>query len=243
MKLLCFPYAGAHVNVFTHLKQAVRKKQKDMDVISLIYAGHGKRFSEDAYDSIQENAKDLFQGLVKVLDKDETIMLLGYSMGSLLVYEVAQMLITAGYTVRKLLFMAATPPHKIKIQDEEYTDDDSLLKRCELYGLIKKDQFSSKEMRDLFLPALRNDILSVNRYNLNNCFHYHVFDESIEISIFQGEADLSVSSLDHWADLTRGIVKKYFYPSGHFFLYDHEEEVMQDVIDVITAVKPEKLSQ
>lgn len=234
MQLICFPYAGAHVNVFVELQNQIKIKYPHMQVMSVEYAGHGRRFSETSHKSIQENAADLYTRITATMNKEEEIIMLGYSMGSIVAYEVAQMLIREGYNVVKLIFMAATPPHRIDIRHEDLSGDEELLLRCKHYGLIKEGQFDSSQMRKLFLPALRNDINSVNTYNVVNNYQSHTFDEKVQIAVFLGQQDLSVTDEDHWTDLSENDVQYHFYPSGHFFLYDHQNQVSLDVIDFIT---------
>ncbi|MCR8644646.1 alpha/beta fold hydrolase [Paenibacillus sp. N1-5-1-14] len=230
MKLICFPYAGAHVNVFTELQKAMKQLEPATEVIAMEYAGHGKRFSERPYRSIHDNVADLLQKLRQSLSKSDEISLLGYSMGSLVTYELARNLLQEGYNIRKLIFMAGTPPHRIQTEDEEDLDDEALLQKCQIYGLIKEDQFASAQMRQLFLPALRSDIESVHLYNKINQYHCHQFDEAIDIAVFQGIEDRSVTDVDHWQDITQRDIQVYNYPAGHFFMNENQEEVIADII-------------
>ncbi|WP_442603180.1 thioesterase II family protein [Paenibacillus sp. KN14-4R] len=241
MKLICFPYAGAHVNVFTELQKGLKQRESEMQVIAMEYAGHGKRFSERAHSSIHDNVADLFQSLRDTLDQSEELFLLGYSMGSLVAYEIAQLLIQEGFNVKKLLFMAATPPHRIQVEDEEDLDDEALIQKCQIYGLIKENQFTSAQMRKLFLPALRSDIASVNLYNNVNRYQCHPFDASIDIAIFQGLEDRSVTDVEHWQDLAQQDIHSYNYPAGHFFMNENPQEVIDDIIYFLMNSKASKI--
>lgn len=234
MKLICFPYAGAHVNVFADLQRNLAERHLEVEVLSLEYAGHGKRFSKKAFNSIHHNVSDLFTQLCQTIDKSEELVLLGYSMGSIIAYEMAQLLMEQGFNVKKLVFMAATPPHKIEVLQEDISEDEALLQKCQIYGLIKGNQFESKEMRALFLPALRSDIQSVNDYNLVNDYQYITFDSSVDIAVFQGKEDISVTSLSYWSDLSEKDITLYIYPSGHFFYYDYQQDVLNDLVCFIT---------
>jgi|GEM_PF-2506813 Predicted thioesterase involved in non-ribosomal peptide biosynthesis len=233
MKLLCFPYAGAHVNVFSDMSKMIEAINPTIRVIAYDYAGHGRRFSEKPHNTIQDNAADLYRSLQGTLDKEEPLILLGYSMGSIVAYEIAKRLVHDGYAVSKLIFMAATPPHRLEVGREQYETDDELIEHCLVYGLIKAEQFSSEQMRKLFLPALRSDILAVNHYNRINRFECHSFDPAIDIAVFQGQHDLSVSDVDRWKDVSSSEVSYYSYPAGHFFLYEYQQAVIDDIISFI----------
>jgi surfactin synthase thioesterase subunit len=234
MKIICFPYAGSHTRVFTPLLNYLKENGISADVIEVDYAGHGKRFSETLIDSIQNNAVDIFKCLLPELSKEEPVVLVGYSMGSLIAYETAKLMLEQGIEVSKLLFMAATPPHKIKVSTETYEDEDDFLKKCQIYGLIKEDQFKSKELRKLFLPALFNDITSVDQYNLTNKYQRVSFDKKIAVSVFQGEMDETVSSIEKWQELSDGQITLYTYTAGHFFYYDCQEKLFSDIYTALT---------
>lgn len=237
MKMICLPYAGAHVNVFSELQKQMNRSYPSLGILPLEYPGHGRRFSEKPAGSIQEITADLFTSLHKTLDQSEELILLGYSMGSIIAYELASLLIDAGYTVSKLLFLAATPPHRIEVVDEAEPDDDTLLERCQIYGLIKEGQFASAQMRQLFLPALRSDITAVNRYNLGNQYQCQFFSPEVEIAVFQGLLDKSVTAVEDWRDIATSPIYYYSYPSGHFFYYEFQEEVFADIISFVKSTK------
>ncbi|CAM4195044.1 thioesterase II family protein [Paenibacillus typhae] len=235
MKLILLPYAGAHVNVFAGLQKQLQAGYPELTVLSLEYPGHGRRFSGRPLSSIREITADLLSTLRQSLDPGEELMLLGYSMGSLIAYELAHALLDSGYPVSRLLFMAATPPHRIEAVDEEEPDDDALLERCRIYGLIKEGQFDSRQMRELFLPALRSDITAVNRYNLDNQYRCRRFGADVRIAVFQGLEDRSVTAVQNWGDLSGQEVSLHTYPGGHFFYYEFEQQVYSHIISFITA--------
>ncbi|MNI69975.1 Surfactin synthase thioesterase subunit [compost metagenome] len=133
--------------------------------------------------------------------------------------------------------MAATPPHRIEAVDEPEPDDDTLLERCRIYGLIKEGQFASAQMRELFLPALRSDITAVNRYNLVNRYRCRSFRPAVEIAVFQGLEDRSVTATGDWSDLSGREIPYYTYPGGHFFYYEFQEQVFSHIIDFICAAQ------
>ncbi|MHC5269011.1 thioesterase II family protein [Enterococcus sp. LJL98] len=234
MKIICFPYAGSHTRIFTPLRNYLKEKRVSAEIIEVDYAGHGRRFSETLIHSIQENAVDVFKHLLPELNKEEPVILVGYSMGSLIAYEIAKLMLEQGIEVSRLLFMAATPPHKIEVSTETYEDEDDFLKKCQTYGLIKEDQFKSKELRKLFLPALFNDITSVDHYNLTNNYQRISFDRKVAVSVFQGEMDETVSSINKWQELSDGQIALYTYPAGHFFYYDCQEKLFADIYTALT---------
>ncbi|MBH5320085.1 thioesterase [Paenibacillus sp. GSMTC-2017] len=237
MKVLCFPYAGSHINVFAELQKHLKKIDEEIEVISVEYAGHGRRFSEKPYDLLHDNVSDLYQQLSGQLNTTEEIIFIGYSMGSIIAYELAKLFESEGYNITKLMFMAATPPHRIEVVHENIESDEDLLRYCKVYGLISEDQFQSPQMRRLFLPALRSDIKSIQTYNLFNHFHCHSFDPSIQVAIFQGSEDRSVSEIDHWDELSSGEISKYNYAAAHFFLFECQQEVITDITTFILNKK------
>lgn len=235
MKIICFPYAGSHIRVFSPLHDYLKKKGITADFSEIDYAGHGKRYSEKLIGSIQDNAADVFNSLLFELSNEEPVILIGYSMGALIAYETAKLMLEHGMYVSKLFFMAAIPPHRIAVSNEKYEGEEAFLKKCQTYGLIKEDQFKSKELRKIFLPALLNDILSVDNYNLSNKFQWTKFDQKIDIAVFHGELDETVSYTEDWKDLSAGEIEYYTYSAGHFFYYDCQKELFSDIYTALNG--------
>ncbi|MEK7017057.1 thioesterase II family protein [Bacillus sp. FSL R9-9410] len=84
IKLFCLPYAGGSASMYYQLKGYMHKI---VDVIPIEYSGHGERISENYYASFKNMVDDIASKIIDYLDDDQ-FSILGYSMGSLVAFEV-----------------------------------------------------------------------------------------------------------------------------------------------------------
>jgi len=85
------------------------------------------------------------------------------------------------------------------------------------YGMLPNEVMIHKELRDIFLPILRNDISLVENYNHKTEVQLH-----IPLFIYYGNEDRLISKemLADWKDITQGRVTQREFPDGHFVFRD-----------------------
>lgn len=86
LQLFCIPYAGGTSASYNTLTQFLAGEP--IDVIALEYAGHGTRVKEPAYDSFDAMASDISNMISKRRIREIPYAILGYSMGSIVAYEI-----------------------------------------------------------------------------------------------------------------------------------------------------------
>lgn len=231
--LICLPFAGAHMDPFRALSAALAPVG-GVDVVSHSYPGHGPRIRDGLLPTIEAMADDCIATVVDARPSSTTVSLLGYSMGALVAVEVARRLGATGRQVDRVVVMAATPPHRLDPAPLDVATDDALLAHCEQYGLIAPGAFSSEALRELFLPALRNDILAVAAF-ARSTGGVRMLPATARLSAFSGAADPSVRDTADWADLSTGHVERHVHPGGHFFIRDDEQAVVDAVVRLFDA--------
>ena len=82
MNIFCFPYAGGSSFMYSELKQKLSGVHK---VIPMEYPGHGMRMDEELCDCVDRAIDDMFEQ-IKKKDNGSPFILLGYSLGSKLIY-------------------------------------------------------------------------------------------------------------------------------------------------------------
>lgn len=230
-QLVCLPFAGAHMDPFHGLRTTCEAQVEGLRSTSVTYPGHGRRISESVATSVDALAAD---ALVQVRDHARAVgasrtVLVGYSLGALVAYELARLLTAAGDPPAGLHLMASTPPAHVNGTDLLIDDDDDLLEHCEQYGILQANSFPDAALRRLFLPALRSDILAVDRY-AGRDRPRRVLAPGMPVTVYTGDDDLTVTDMDAWADVTDGPVTTRRYPGGHFFLTECREALWRDVV-------------
>ncbi|MCU1536549.1 MAG: putative thioesterase [Humibacillus sp.] len=231
LDLVALPYAGAHMDPFHGLRTAAEAAVPGLASMTVTYPGHGRRISETLAPSVERMAADALTQLLEHRSRTGStapVVLLGYSMGALVAYELAHLLSDLGTPAAELLVMASTPPEHVVGTGLSLTGDDELLEHCEQYGILAASSFPDAALRRLFLPALRNDILAVDRYP-GPVRGTRPLPTGTRLTVFTGDADPTVSDLPAWADLVDTAVATRHYAGGHFFLTECREALWADV--------------
>ncbi|MDD6616721.1 MAG: thioesterase domain-containing protein, partial [Lachnospiraceae bacterium] len=85
IQLFCIPYAGGMAGAFDELKKLLAD---EILVTPIEYAGHGTRKTEAFYQDFGELAGDVRNQMRELRRTDLPCALMGYSMGSISVYEI-----------------------------------------------------------------------------------------------------------------------------------------------------------
>ncbi len=210
-KIFCIPYAGGSANVFMNLQDFLGK---DIQVVPIELAGRGTRIRERAYEHFKEAVADVESMIINSLD-DESIYICGYSMGSLIAFEVAVRLETQGYKVEKLIVAAnEAPSEQVEfINVSDLSDEEFMEKLIELGG-IPKELCEKKRFLRMMLPIFKSDFSILYEYRS------HVYKNKIkaDIDVFWGEEDVPHGKVKSWAEHTTGECTFYQFKGNHFFL-------------------------
>ena len=125
IRLFCFPFGGGGASVFHQWSDAMGD---DIEIRALQLPGRETRYSEPSGKDINYLVKNIVQALVAYQDKP--FALFGYSLGSLLAFEVCRELRRQKLQMPEHLFIAALhaphlpPPHPpiSSLADQEFVE-------------------------------------------------------------------------------------------------------------------------
>lgn len=216
--LFCFPYAGGSSAVFSSWKNSI---SSDIELYPVELAGRGRRITEPMYRNFEELMDDMLNIVEKQISTGRNYALFGHSLGASIVYNLTQRILQKGLHAPSRLFISGRGAPHIKRPDEKIyhrMNDDQFEEEVLKLGGTVPEIFLHKELRDLFLPLLKNDFM------LAETIDEDVVVTPVEqvITVFQGTTDdLTDEQREGWKLYSRSSCEVHYFPGGHFFLNDH----------------------
>ena len=229
MNLICLTYAGGSVG---SLYAYVSLLAKDFNLNLIEYPGRGKRFKEELKENIDDLLEDVYENIKPIIAKDEKYAILGYSMGSLLSYELY-------YKIKKdklrlpehIFFCSGRTPDGYDDFKEAKLDDESIIAGIDVLGNISKQILSRPKIRDKFVPVIRSD------YKVIQSYKYVKKEEKLQcnISVICGKDDhLTKQSFYGWDKFTSMKCDYVQYDGGHFFGEVRRKELSSYIKNVLS---------
>lgn len=223
IRLICFPHAGGSTAFYRHWH---KQTSSAIEVHAVQYPGRGDRFRDPLIDDavrlaqlITKAMKPLFNG---------PIALFGHSMGSLVAYEVARTLTSLGTPPTHLFVSGGAAPHDAtrRVEKVADADEDTLIARLYRLGGTETDVLADPQVRELFLPYVRNDLRLFEGYQ-----HREGPPLTCPITAVSGDDDNDVTpaQIARWGELTQGEFAMRILPGGHFYLIPRQADVLAEI--------------
>jgi surfactin synthase thioesterase subunit len=231
IRLVCLPHAGGSASFFLPVAAAL---SPDVDVLAVQYPGRQDRRHDPMIDDLGDLADAVVTALKPWLDRPFAFF--GHSMGATLAFEVTRRLEQgAGPAPLHLFASGRRAPSRHRDENVHLGGDDRLI--AELTELSGTDTrvLGEEEMLRLVLPAIRND------YRATETYRYRPGPPlSCPITVLTGDADpkTSLDEAEAWREQTTGSFDLRVYPGGHFYLADHQSEVLGAITDRLMVGLP-----
>ena len=235
LKIFCFPYAGGSANIYQTRNKSLQNANLEFELVEL--ARSGRRIYDDLYDGVPAMVEDVYSKIVDQLE--EPYAFFGHSMGSMLAYELYQLLRQRGKTLPSHVFFSgrAAPigNREGKKKFSQMNDEEFKNEVIELGG-TPKEFFSNPELMEIFLPVLRNDF----RLSEESPVHTNPNPLACDISVFVGtDEGLTEKECTDWEMHTIGTCNLHYIEGDHFFLHPKQEEVIQHIErSIIKVLQP-----
>jgi len=226
-KLIGFHHAGGSASALARLRRLLVPA---LDVHLVELPGRGRRIKQP----LQTDRAALVEQLYTELSAHftEPYALFGHSLGGLLAYELAQLVIARGGVVPRALFVAATPAPNLwpLVRGRHLLPDAEFIAVLREQGGTPEDLFDHPEMRELLLPILRADFALCEeppdaRLPALPC----------PIHVSGGLHDyVSHEHLMPWRDATTREFSLSWYDGGHFFVRSHGEQLSRAIHEHLT---------
>lgn len=226
LRVIAFSYAGGSAMLYKNLFNP--KDLNNIEVFGIEIPGRGKRFHEKRI----VNIYDLIEKLKLVVDPlytPKNTIILGYSLGALLAYEIALYLQEQGKLLHALCIIARTPPHLSNSKEKRGNYSNTELKKAmiKLNG-TPQDILNSEDVLKFYLEILKDDFKLVDSY----CFK-KIKILSSPLYIYGGLYDNEVSflELNQWNKYTKSNFKLRLFNGNHFFVNNCSEIFVNQLLN------------
>jgi len=237
-RLICFPYAGAGASVYNKWNE---KLPSDIELIKIELPGRGSRLTEMPIRHLNFMVRQLHKELLTYLT-EKPFIFFGYSMGALLCYELTKLLLIENGLKPEQLFVSAHRAPHINRDDKPVSQltDEELVQRLKQLNGTPEIVLQTPELLQLVLQIMRADLELCDSYVYNQA----TLPLDIPITAFAGHMDktVSVESVEAWSQHTKNHFTFKVYEGDHFFIRNHEESLIEAVINSITSSKLVKLA-
>lgn len=230
IRLFCFPYAGGSAQVFHGWEKQL---PEEVEVVSIQYPGRANRLQDSLIDDCASMVSSLGDAIRPLLDRP--FVFLGYSMGALISFELANLLRERGVTNQLFHFLCAFKgAHLCRTDVKRYrlSDDDLKQELVKLGGLnaqLERDD----DFMNFILPIIRSDFHLVDKYDgkLARKLRSNAL-------VIYGSDDHSMTSEDafQWKSLISGQVRFHEIRGSHFFINTHAHELRSIVGQELRAL-------
>jgi surfactin synthase thioesterase subunit len=221
---LCVPFAGAGASFFHPWRELSAGRWR---VTALELPGRERRFLEEPYRNVAEAARCEIDDVVADLDADAPVVLFGHSLGAVLAYELAHLLIERQVPVERLIVSGSPGPWTQRERRAAGLPEDEFLARVEEFAGFRHEALDHPEMRELILPALMADC------EMHEAYVPSVDDPlPVPICSLRGGSDglVTAAEAQQWRAATTGEFSYVEFAGDHMYLVDQGREVLA-VID------------
>lgn len=220
-RLVCFPHAGGTANFYRSWGKHV---DPTVEVLAVQYPGRENRWAEPLIPAMDPLASAVSEAL-SALPPLPTV-LFGHSMGAAVAYEVLIRLEQVGAPHITRLCVSGRAPGSAS--RATLRTDDEVVEAVMSLGGTQAGFFDDPELRELFLPIVRNDYHLIDSYG-------RAVDTPLlrtDVHALTGAQDPRVTpeELGQWRATTSGSFSLTVFDGDHFYLVPAAERVVSAVL-------------
>lgn len=219
INLYCIPHAGGLASFYNIWIPYF--KNTSINIYPLEMKGHGSRFNENDYLSIEEAASDTFKQIMTIQKStgNHNYAILGHSMGSYIELEVLKIIEQLQMKEPIACFMsgkgapsAVDEIHISQLSDQQFIDQIGTL------GEISDELLKYPDLLSIFTSTIKDDYRAVEHYDHSkkiSLSEKHVF-------VLNGIDDVYATALNKeaWQGYFDAPITIKDFPGGHFFIKD-----------------------
>ena len=226
IQLFILPYAGGSVASF---KRLTDRLDKSIDVVTVEYPGRGSRVSEPLADSIWELLDDAIEYCAKRRNESIPYALMGYSMGSVLAYEMLSSEAIKGELIHFFISAEVSPEHRsLELRQIENPTEKRIIERAKSLGGLDERILNNKRFFDIYIKPMVADYRLFFDYRFEN--KKHPARIKSDTTFLYCDNDTKYEDVHKWEELLDGQFEYHEIGENHFFINSHYE-LMADIIN------------
>ena len=231
IRIICLPFAGGTTAMYNELEQIV-PEEYHFDKIE--YAGHGSRRREPYYISFQEMVEDVAKQINSQIKQDDEIVLFGYSMGSIVAYELMAQNLLNIYPKGALFASHESPGDCWESMSYHELPENLFFEKIKKMGGFPKCDLELMENKFFyklhFLPVYM-DYKLIGDYKISRMIQLDI------PSVFlYSKNDILPDRAQHWMDILGPKGKIIEMGDNHFFINEHAlgiSNVLREIVERI----------
>lgn len=228
IQLFCIPYAGGNADFFDGFANAIGG---DIEVVPLEYAGHGKRRKEPFYMEFQEMVEDVAKLINEKLNPKLKTALFGYSMGSVVAYELfAQKILDKK---PDFMFFASHEAPDVEWDSKSFFGftDERFFDMIQQMGGFERctvDMLQNRFFRKLHFEPVKADYILLGHYKMSK-----QVEVDVPSLLFYSASDIPREKIVRWKPFLGINGQMIELGDGHFFIRQCQNEMVQAMRSVM----------
>lgn len=223
-KLICFPHAGAGAGTYYEWAERL---PAEIELLAVQLPGRQERITENLITDVSALIDAVVDGIAP--DVTGNCSFFGHSAGALLAFEVTRALEAAGLPTPSTLFVSGQPaPGGWKAPAVNGLPDDRFRTALAELGGMDAEVIADDDIMAMVIPLVRLEFRMWEEYELDAGARV-----SSSIVALTGDADSRspVPAAAGWSARTSAAFDTKVYPGGHFYHFDHLDEVVAFVAE------------
>ena len=224
IQLFCIPYAGGKAEMFDSLAEHL---SENIEITAVEYSGHGTRTKSEFYQTFDEMTDDVASIINSQLDEEAEIALFGYSMGSVVAFELLRRKLLRKAPMYLFIASHEAPGEHwesmeyCKLDDRAFAD---MLMNFGGFEKIEDRMLTNRFFRRMIFDPIRADYNLIGSYTLNS-------EETVDIPVtmLYSDKDVPTASALKWQNRFAQQAEFIMMGDNHFFI----RELCSEVAEII----------
>lgn len=210
IQMFLLPYAGGSSKSFNRLIQLLDDR---VEAIPIEYAGRMTRRSEGFIEDYDLFLKDVAVQINKKRNPEMPYILMGYSLGSILTYDLIIRGLIRGELAHLFLCAKGSLLNKTSV-DKEYTDEE-VINEMRFLGGTDERIFDNERFLSIYMEPVKKD------FNVWRQFVYTPGNIFCGATVIYSREDPAALGVYDWSEIIKGDIAYFDIGHNHFFINEN----------------------